>query len=70
MTVKELFNVLDKGIAINVFEAGGGNLLFDSSRCNELGYSRKGYDDVKDCNVLQISNEDKGVVFIYVDMIH
>lgn len=56
MTVKELFNVLDKGIAINVFEAGGGNLLFDSSRCNELGYSRKGYDDVKDCNVLQISN--------------
>lgn len=56
ITVGGLFEILDKRIIINVFEAGNNELLFDSSKWNEKNYlRRKRWDDIKDRNVLQLS---------------
>lgn len=71
MTVSELFDVLDKRIVINVFEAGNNELLFDSSHWNEKNYTRKSWDYVKNRNVLQLSNNGNGEeAQIYIDMVH
>ena len=71
MTVSELFNVLDKSIVINVFEAGNNELLFDSSHWNEKNHTRKGWDYVKDRIVLQLSNNGNGEeVQIYIDVLN
>lgn len=71
MTVSELFNVLDKSIVINVFEAGNNELLFDSSHWNEKNYTRKSWDHVKDRIVLQLSNNGNGEeVQIYIDVLN
>ena len=41
MTVSQLFEVLDKSIMINVFEAGNNELLFDSSKWHEKTIQEK-----------------------------
>lgn len=71
MTVSELFDVLDKRIVINVFEAGNNELLFDSSHWHEKNYTRKGWDYVKNRSVLQLSNDGNGEeAQIYIDVIN
>lgn len=53
ITVGGLFEILDKRIVINVFEAGNNELLFDSSKWNGKNYlKRKRWDDIKNRNVL------------------
>lgn len=61
ITVGGLFEILDKRIVINVFEAGNNELLFDSSKWNEKNYlKRKRWDDIKNRNVLQLSVDKIG----------
>jgi|GEM_PF-4482168 hypothetical protein len=70
MTVSQLFEVLDKSIMINVFEAGNNELLFDSSKWHEKNYTRKGWEHVKDREVLQITPDGNGkelLIFIAVE---
>ena len=60
MIVNQLFEVLDKSIMINVFEAGNNELLFDSSKWHEKNYTRKGWEHVKEREVLQITPDGNG----------
>lgn len=66
MTVKELVDIMDKRIMFSVFEAANNELLFDST---QNGYTRKGWDYVKNRNVLQLSNNGNGEeAEIYIEM--
>lgn len=69
ITVGGLFEILDKRIVINVFEAGNNELLFDSSKWNEKNYlKRKRWDDIKNRNVLQLSvDEMSSEAQIYIE---
>ncbi|RHP46985.1 hypothetical protein [Clostridium sp. AF32-12BH] len=57
MTVSELFDVLDKRLIVNVYEAGNNDLRFDSSRLYNQNYMMKGWDYVKDKKVIQVGND-------------